>query len=270
MRLAGLIFWGALIVVICGCAPTAQQQQAQFELRKVEQERDALKLSLHAEQARAGALEQRMEAEQLKRSATRAEVARLREQIDKLTQHNQDLQAALDRIKNRELERPTVAVSPLPANVDRALQDLAGRFSGRIWYDQPRGAVSFANDRLFDSGSDVVRTDAHAALHELAAILAMPELADFDVVVVGHTDASPITRPETLARHPSNWHLSVHRALAVKDVLMGAGVPPTRVGVMGYGDQRPASDDPASNRRVEVFIVPRGDVQSLQPVRPSR
>jgi len=270
MRLLIVIGCAAASAMLVGCAPGAQQQQAHFELRKLEQERDALKLSLHTEQARADALQQRMEAEQLKWSATRAEVARLREQLDKLTQHNQDLQVALDRIRDRNLERPVVPVSPLPAAVDQALQALADRFSGRIWYDQARGAVSFANDRLFDSGSDVVRTDAHAALHELAAIMALPELTDHDVIVVGHTDATPITKPETLARHPSNWHLSVHRALAVKDVLATAGVPASRLGVMGYGDQRPVGDDPARNRRVEVFIVPRGDLQSFQPVRPGR
>ena len=158
--------------------------------------------------------------------------------------------------------------SPLPPKTDEALQALAGKFGDRVWYERGRGAISFANDRLFDPGSDAVRADAHAALHELAGVLATPELADYEVIVVGHTDSSPITKPETLAQHPTNWHLSVHRAIAVKDVLVKAGLPVERLGVMGYADNRPVATDPARNRRVEVFIVREGGVQAFQPVLP--
>ncbi|MEW6198544.1 MAG: OmpA family protein [Planctomycetota bacterium] len=258
-----------LLAALSACAPPAAQSDAEFQLRKVEQERDSLRLRLSSEQARSTALEQRLDTEQQQSGAARAEAGRLREQIDKLNQHTQELVAALERIRQRELTRPAVPASPLPPAADEALQDLAARLAGRVWYERDRGAVSFANDRLFDSGSDAVRPDAVAGLRELVAVLERPELADYEVVIVGHTDATPITRPETLARHPSNWHLSVHRAIAVKDVLAQAGFPAVRLGVMGYGDQRPISDDPARNRRVEVFIVRKGGVQPFDPIRPT-
>ena len=104
----------------------------------------------------------------------------------------------------------------------------------------------------------------------MARILASSELAEFEAIVIGHTDATPITKPETLEKHPTNWHLSVHRAIAVKDVLVKAGLPATRLGVMGYADNRPVGDNPAQNRRVEVFVVRRGGVQPFQPVAPVR
>lgn len=268
MNRVNLCAAAGLALALCACTPPSAQRESEFQLQKVEQERDSLRLRLTSEQARTTALEQRLDSEQQHASALRAEAGRLREQLDKVNQHNQDLQAAVERVRQRELTRPAIPASPLPPGTDEALQTLAERLAGRVWYDRGRGAISFANDRLFDSGSDVVRADAVAGLRELAGVLGGSELTDHEIIVVGHTDATPITRPETLARHPSNWHLSVHRAIAVKDVLAQAGLPASRLSVMGYGDQRPVGDDPARNRRVEVFVVRKGGVQPLDPVRP--
>ena len=52
---------------------------------------------------------------------------------------------------------PTVPASPLPAKTDEALLALAGKLHPiALWYDRGRGAISFANDRVFDPGSDTV------------------------------------------------------------------------------------------------------------------
>ncbi len=264
-----LLWVSAAAVMAPGCGPTPQQRDQEVRLHKAEEERNSLRRRLSDEQTRAAAQQERLVAVEAELKAARAQVAALTEQVDKLTQRNRELQAPLEELKRRELKRPQVPASPLPEKSDAALAALAAKLTDRMWYDRGRGAVSFANDRLFDSGSDVVRTDALAALRELAGILAAGELADFEVIVVGHTDSSPITKPETLAKHPSNWHLAAHRAIAVKDVLVGAGLPAGRVGIMGYADNRPVSDNPAQNRRVEIFVVPKGVPQPFEPVRPT-
>ena len=46
-----------------------------------------------------------MEAADEELQTTRAKVANLTEQVDKLSQHNQELQTVLDQLKNRELKR---------------------------------------------------------------------------------------------------------------------------------------------------------------------
>jgi hypothetical protein len=55
-------------------------------------------------------------------------------------------------------------------------------------------------------------------------------------------------------------HLSVHRAIAVRDALVGDGVAPARFSVMGYGEYRPVAangrNGSPENRRVEVFLTP--------------
>jgi chemotaxis protein MotB len=255
------------LTVLCGCA--TQQPDREFQLHKVEQERDVLRQRLSSEQAKGVALEKQLDTTDQQLQLTRAEVGQLGDQVEKLTQHQQELEAVFARLKSAELKRPEVPPSPLPNATDAALQAFTTKFGERVWYDRGRGAVSFANDRLFDAGSDDVRTDARVALHDLAGVLAQAELADFEVIIVGHTDATPIIKPESQARHPTNWHLSVHRAIAVREILEKAGLPASRLGVMGYADQRPLGSDPAQNRRVEVFVVRKGGIQPFQPVVPS-
>ena len=111
---------------------------------------------------------------------------------------------------------------------------------------------------------DSLRAALPAALAALAAILKCPDAESYTLFVVGHTDDTPIRKPEMLTRHPDNWYLSVHRALLVKRALVRAGLDDARLAVAGFGPARPL--DPAAvpgrgaaaNRRVEVWLLPRG------------
>ena len=265
--LRAIVLAGAVLFAACAGGCTANEtRDLQFQLRKAEQDRDALQQRLKDEQARSVALQARFDAEEKKWNADRALVSRLTERTDQLTKASEELTRQFEALKERPVSRPTVSGSPLPPETDESLQALATKYSDRVWYERSRGAVSFASDRFFDAGSDVVRPEAQPALTDLAAALGKVPASDYEIIVVGHTDDAAITRPETLAKHPSNWHLSVHRAISVKDVLVKAGLPPAQLGVMGYAEFRPAGSDAARNRRVEVFVVRRGEVQPLAPV----
>ena len=69
-------------------------------------------------------------------------------------------------------------------------------------------------------------------------------------------------RAATKAKHPTNWHLSAHRAISVQKILAGAGVAESRTAVVGMGEFRPIEPNKANkggnprNRRVEMYIVP--------------
>ena len=81
------------------------------------------------------------------------------------------------------------------------------------------------------------------------------------ILVVGHTDDLNIARPETAAKHPTNWHLSTDRSDAVILELEKLGVSSQRVASMGYSEFHPlesSTTEPARqrNRRVELFVVP--------------
>ncbi|NQU76594.1 MAG: OmpA family protein, partial [Planctomycetes bacterium] len=74
------------------------------------------------------------------------------------------------------------------------------------------------------------------------------------------TDDIPISTA-TARRHPTNWYLSVHRAVSVVGALSTAGVPAKRMGAMGFGEFHPIAPNAPGhkgnpqNRRVEIWIV---------------
>lgn len=148
----------------------------------------------------------------------------------------------------------------LPPALDAALRDLAAQYPDLLTYDPRKGMVKFAADLTFDLGSDVVKPHAKEALAKFASIMKLPEAARYEAMIVGHTDNVRIARPDTRAKHPTNWHLSVHRAIAVKDVLVQNAVPQDRIFVGGYGEFRPIVPNgprgAEANRRVELYLVP--------------
>lgn len=199
------------------------------------------------------------------------EIERLREGPREAARRVEELQAERDRLlaQLEELEgryqqlaeqEPVV----LPPEVDQALQDFAERHSNLVEYDSERGMVKFRSDLTFDLGSADLRSDAERTLGELAGILTDEVAREYEVRVVGHTDSVPIGRPETREKHPTNWHLSVHRAISVRDALDEAGVPALRTAVSGYSKYRPLVQNSSSgaerNRRVEIYLVPMGSV----------
>jgi chemotaxis protein MotB len=262
-----LLVAGLLLALLIGCE-SPDRGDLEYRVNKAEGERDQLQVTLDDERAKVVILQERLATEQKKRAIDRAEVNLVRDRERELEQANKDLLALLEQRARAESERPAVPASPLPERIDRQLQALAARHGGRVWYERGRGAISFANDRLFEAGSDDIRAGSQTAFGELAEIAAQLPAADYELIVVGHTDDTPISSANALARHPSNWHLSVHRAIAVKNTLVSAGLPESRMGVMGYGQHRPLGDDKARNRRIEVFFVRRGDVKALPPIHP--
>jgi chemotaxis protein MotB len=268
MRLRTILVVSVLVIPFVGCANSNETRDLEVKLQQVERERDTAVQRLAAEEARAIALQKRMETEQSRWTAARAEATSLNARLKQLQGDYDELKEVFERMHTQRLTRPDVSISPLPESIDEALLAFAERYPERVWYDRPRAALSFANDRLFELGSDQVKPDAQIALEELAPILALTAADEYEILVVGHTDDVPITKPETATKHPTNWHLSVHRAIAVQRVLAGAGLPPSRFGVIGYGPYRPIGDDRAQNRRVEIFVAPKGAVQPLAPVVP--
>lgn len=257
---------GMVLMLFAGCA-APDRRDLDHRAGKVEGERDQLQLALDDERAKVAILQERLESERQGADLARTEASTQRDHASRLERANEQLQDLLQRQTQAALASPQVSATPLPPEIDRQLQAFVGRHAGRIWYDRGRAAVSFADDRLFEPGGDAVRAGARSVLNELAGIAAQTPATDFELIVVGHTDDTPISSEPALAKHASNWHLSVHRAIAVKNVLVAAGLPEARMGVMGYGPCRPLGADKARNRRVEVFFARRGEIRPAAPIR---
>lgn len=154
--------------------------------------------------------------------------------------------------------------APLPAELNVMLTDFAQKYPDLVSYDEATGMLKFKSDLLFAPGSDVVQPDAEKALKIFAEIVKAPEAAEFDVVIAGHTDDMKIGKPSTKAKHPTNWHLSAHRAISVLNILESNGIAPVRLSERGFGEYRPIEPNKpnkggnAMNRRVEIYIVPKG------------
>lgn len=148
----------------------------------------------------------------------------------------------------------------LPAETTQRLNDLARRNPGSFEFDLNEGVSKFDNDLLFDSGKDELRPEARELLGQFAGILNSGSARNLKIMIVGHTDDQRIAKPETRAEHPTNWHLSAHRAIAVEQHLQRSGIDAARIGIAGYGEHQPVvqNDSPADrqrNRRVEIYVL---------------
>lgn len=183
----------------------------------------------------------------------------LQSQLKDLKGSFAELAAALEVLK----KRPPLPVfrRALPAAVDGALAAFSRKYSPLVQYLPKYGMIRLKSDLTFAVGGDLVKSDAAEALRALASVLNGAEAAKFHVYVAGHTDDVPIRRPSMRRRHPNNWYLSVHRAVAVQQELVGAGVAPSRIAAMGFGEyhpigpNKPGKRGSAANRRIEIWVV---------------
>lgn len=142
----------------------------------------------------------------------------------------------------------------LEAEIRRALQ-LEGKSNGISVTQDERGVVVHLQEELlFPSGSSDLKGTSLETLDRLASVLkSLPN----DVRIEGHTDNVPIKT----AQFPSNWHLSVGRALNVGYYLIEKHqMVPDKVSVVGYSEYRPlvpnsTPENRARNRRVDIVVV---------------
>lgn len=76
------------------------------------------------------------------------------------------------------------------------------------------------------------------------------------MLVEGHTDNVPIRS----GRYHTNWELSMARAYSVIQFMEQAGIEPRKLAGIGYGENRPASENTsaegrAKNRRIEISLL---------------
>ncbi len=221
------------------------------------------------EQARLAAQELRAEKDRLadELAQTNSALQAKDSEIALLQAAKGDLQRAYDNLlsKYEQLSGRKPMVIPdiaLPPALDKQLRELAQSNSEIMEYLPKYGMVKLKSDLTFAKGSDSVSPGAKEALGKLVGIMNGGGAAGYNVYVAGHTDDIPIAKPETKRRHPDNWYLSVHRAVAVQKELTGAGMAPERIGAMGFGEYHPVAPNAPNkkgnplNRRVEIWIVP--------------
>lgn len=216
-------------------------------------------------------LQEQLSTAESERDTARGNLETVRRQLTRATENISELQAENSRL-NREVNTlaqdydallrrvSDLEIGPLPEEVESAIHALAASYPDVLTFDARRGLLRFASDFTFDLGSVELKPDAVATLGELARILNSDPAKDLEARIIGHTDNVPIRRAETLRHHPTNMHLSVHRAISVRDRLVNDDVRSNRIQVAGYGPYRPVvphrTGGTPENRRVEIFLVP--------------
>lgn len=141
--------------------------------------------------------------------------------------------------------------------IDEALKDLTDEPGIDVRYSNQGAHITFEDFLLFDFGKADINPGGLAFLDKMATLI---HKIPHSVRVEGHTDNVPIHT----ARFPSNWELSIARAVSVVKYIAGSGkINPQRLSAVGYGETRPlVANDSAvhrtRNRRVEIVIATEG------------
>ena len=103
--------------------------------------------------------------------------------------------------------------------------------------------LSFSEDILFQPGTADINPASFPILKKISVII---KHTNFLVRVEGHTDNIPIHSPD----YPSNWELSVARAVNTLNKIIAFGdIPPERFSAVGYADTKPLYPNNTQNRR---------------------
>ncbi|MCG3132388.1 MAG: hypothetical protein FLDDKLPJ_03227 [Phycisphaerae bacterium] len=261
----------AVMTVLTGCASLDDLRTTQRANNNLTAQNERLEQELQDCRSSVDLLNARLDAAEDELNTKRELVASLEAENNLLHEKIRLAEKTLDDLGKMPAGDLVVGAPKLPEPLDSALKALAAQHPDAITFDSTRGFVKWKGDLLFDLGSDVVRDSAKDGLRGFAEIVNSAAASGFEVVIVGHTCTTPIKRSETLSRHPTNWHLSAHRSIAVADVLMQYGCTGQRVGVMGYGEFRPIADNgndsgKSQNRRVEVYLVEQGTLFAMGDV----
>ncbi|UCF00306.1 MAG: OmpA family protein [Planctomycetota bacterium] len=254
VKVSALFLMCAFVVLTNGCAPELDNLRIQNETQQrriAELESDLQSTRLKFAQVQRG----------LDTADSRCDIAldALQEKLDALKEDSDKKKALIATMRQQLL----YGGAELPVELSTMLEDFA-KGQEMVTYDSSRGIVKFKSDLLFERGSDKVASAAVKSIGELCTILNSEQGKKFDIIIAGHTDDLRISRPATRERHPTNWHLSAHRAISVLDIMTNNKITSERMSIRGFGEFRPIVPNKPNkkgepqNRRVEIYIVPQG------------
>jgi len=157
---------------------------------------------------------------------------------------------------------PSHRAAPAKDNGDPSLKEWAIRMAERINQKEgmpiiqigEQGQIRMDNQILFSLGSAELNPNGLPLLKNLSDEF---RNIPYGIRIEGHTDNIAIQT----AQYPSNWELSIARAVNVVKYLVSHGhIAPQRLSAAGYADAKPVLPNTsfanrARNRRVEVILL---------------
>lgn len=214
-----------------GASSAQVVQQRQADIDRQRQQLDQLQSEREAsEQVIAGLRRQQEQAS--------AQLAKLQQQVAVEQQKSQETSAELLRTQ-----------AELSAERERTrLQSELAKIAKTT--NEARGLVVTLPGIYFDTGASKLKPGATNTLQKIAAQLKAN--ANLKIQVEGHTDS--------VGSDASNMALSQKRADAVRDALVGSGIPAAAITSSGLGESAPVATNKTvagrqQNRRVELVIT---------------
>lgn len=223
----------------------ARRQQADAQAQALKAEAEQAKRQ--AEQAAAAAQQAQQQAAQAQQQLQQVQT-QSQQQLQQATQQAQQAaQAAQQAQAELAKAREEIAAKDAEARRLRRETELAKLAATRA---EQRGFIVTLPGIFFDTGKAQLKPGARNTLQKIADVLkADPTI---QMSVEGHTDS--VGKPE------KNLELSEKRANAVRDFLVGAGVPADKISAVGKGEADPVATNKTAagrqqNRRVELIIT---------------
>ncbi len=232
----------------------AKKGTQEFARRSVANSNDAIQISVRRQQA--AELEEAIN-QQLAEMAEMEERAAAAEADARLTREEASRAEAAVRASRAELERmerDKAVIETEKSALSREKSVLEGRLQNALsrvadTRESARGYILNLPDILFDIGKASLKPEARERIAKLAGILLI--MQEQNLQVEGHTDST--------GTYEFNLSLSEDRARSVVTFLAEEGVQPERMRAIGYGFDRPISDNATAegrrkNRRVEIIL----------------
>ena len=171
-------------------------------------------------------------------------------------------QSITQAFTGKETPPPATPFQQLVQQMNQQLVDAGIEVEGADAQVNRRGTTfEFKTGEMFATGGATILPAAEPLLDRVAQNLLFLGIQNYSIDIEGHTDDAPISTPQ----FPSNWELSSARASAVARFLIGRGIKPERISVIGYADTKPkvpnrdAAGNPIpenrqENRRVMVRV----------------
>lgn len=226
---------------------TAETRAAQLDRQLELSRREAEQLRHRSETAQAQAEDAQREAERESTARQQAELARefARERAEKAQLNSERAETEASRSRQELTQLQSIRKQEL----DR-MQEALGRIADTS--RTPLGmVVNLGEDKfLFEFDKADLKPENRELLSRIAGVLLASH--GYRIQVYGHTD--------DVGDDQYNQQLSERRAKAVRDYLVGAGVPEDIIEAKGFGKSSPrvearTKDARRKNRRVEIGVV---------------
>jgi chemotaxis protein MotB len=208
-------------------------------------------------------------------SALQADKQQALADVEALTAARDELDAAHDvlegRVASLELEKAELATEKAIAEqAMEAMRHTQTELEEQLAEEVKKGNVSITESHgelvvdlidkiVFDSGESELNDRGKEVLRQVGETL--KKVPDKVILITGHTDNLPMSE-KLIEQFPTNWELSTARATNVVRFLQDEiKVPGKRLGIAGFGEFRPISNNRTKagrrrNRRIEVRLLP--------------